>query len=107
MAKGQYQIPFDASGNLMEAVYGWSNHNQVTWKDNYKFTDELEYVGYSQGRSSCHIELKSTTDNRQYHMTIGDFHECVIKRRFVDNKIKEEFTFAKRGTHYMLTFVKL
>lgn len=105
MAKGQYQIPFDSNGDLMEASYGWNKHN-IVWKDNYRFHDELEYTGYSHGRSSCHMQFKSTTDGRKYHMTIGDFHDSLVKKLFVDNKIKAEFTFAKRGTHYMLTFVK-
>lgn len=106
MTKGQYQIPFDKQGNLQEAVYGW-NRADVVWKDNYKFQDELMYNGYSRGNSSCHINFKSATDNREYHMTIGDFHECIMNNLFADKRIKAEFTFAKRGTHYMMTVVGL
>ena len=102
MVKGQYKIPF-SNGNLIS----WSGRYVQSlpgfqWKDNFIFDDELEYVGFSKGRSSVQMNLKSTTDGCCYNMSMADFSWCIMHNLLIDRKIKYRFTFAKKGTHYML-----
>lgn len=109
MAKKKYQIPFDPNGNLVNYPFGdkcWDNkagaYVPVIWQDNEEFYDELEYVDYSHGRSSVQMYFKSKINGRQYNMSLDDFSECIKKGLFKDNTIITEFTFAKRGTNFML-----
>ena len=99
--KGNYKIPFDLKGNLLDYVYKY-NLTNVVMEDNYQFKDTLKYSGYSKGRSSAHIHFKSTTNNRGYHMTLKDFDKVINNNMFVDNQVTGDFTFAKRGANYML-----
>lgn len=107
--KGNYKIPFEASGKLMDYASGDSYYDfdqsknlPIIWEDNYQFHDTLEYTGYSQGRSACHIYLKSVNNSREYHVTIKDFDLIIKKNKFNNNRIEGDFTFAKRGSNYML-----
>lgn len=119
MAKKQLKIPFQQNGDLIGYTYGndtagatyWAGYNQTTnmpinlpvvWEDNFKFKDSFEYAGYSKGRSSCHIYLRSTTTNRKHFVLISDFDLLMKKIGLNDNKITWEFTFAKRGSNYMM-----
>jgi len=102
MAKGQYQIPF-INGNLCDYASGYyATQPGFQWKDNYIFDDELEYISFSKGRSSVQMNLRSTTDGRCYNMSIADFSWCILQGLLIDKKIKYRFTFAKKGTNYML-----
>lgn len=101
MAKGQYQIPFTASGDL--SASGYASSGGIIWKDNFRFTDELEFTGFRHSRSSVQIHLKSVTDGRRYNMSLNDFSQCILENLFVSKRINTEFTFAKKGTKYMLT----
>lgn len=110
MAKKEYKIPFDQSGNLLSFV-NYSNtyfdlkQNKmlpIAWEDNCVFKDSFEYADYSKGRSSCHIFLRSVINNRMHFVTISDFDRIMKAGWMIDNKITGEFTFAKRGANFMM-----
>lgn len=99
--KGNYKIPFDLKGNLLD-YYSVYNIANIVLEDNYQFKDVLEYNGYSKGRSSVHIHLNSITNNRKYHVTLKDFDKIIVNKMFNNNKIIGDFTFAKRGAIFFL-----
>lgn len=108
--KGNYKIPFDGKGNLLNYVstdtyydYDLGQHVSVDWKDNYVFNDELEYESYSHGRSSVQIYFISKLSKRKFNMSLNDFDLILKAKAFIDNTVKGTFTFAKRGANYMLT----
>lgn len=110
-------VPFDNKGNQLgysywtlseeeiEEVYelgikklgdGW---DECYFKPNKNFYDELEYVGYSRGRSSIKINFKSLLTNIHYEMFMTDFNDLLINKCF-NNPLKGNFTFCKRGANY-------
>ncbi len=107
--KGNYKIPFDKKGTLLDWIANDGMYYDDTgtrvpaiMEDNVVFSDTLEYVDYSQGRSSAHMHFKSLSSNRKFHMTLKDFHEVLSKKKMINNKIVGDFTFAKRGANFML-----
>jgi len=107
--KGQYKIPFDLKGNLLDWISRDNKYYDskgvyvdAVLEDNFKFHDILEYTGYSQGRSSAHMHFKSINSHRKFHMTLKDFHQILVKKLMISNKFEGDFTFAKRGSNYML-----
>lgn len=111
MAKKEYKIPFEQNGNLLSYVgYGGNTYFDykvkqqlpIVWEDNQVFQDSFEYAGYSQGRSSCHIYLKSTVNNRKHFVLLSDFDRIMKKGWMNNNIISGKFTFAKRGANFMM-----
>lgn len=71
------------------------------WVDNYEFDDELEFDGFSFGRSAASTILKSKRDGKQYQMFMNDFSKEVPT--LVGGVMTGRFTFCKRGQNYGIT----
>ncbi|HDR9003031.1 TPA: hypothetical protein QDA99_006606 [Burkholderia vietnamiensis] len=94
MAKGAYQIPFDAKGNQKGYPDTWGG---LEWRDNVPFEDALTYSGYGRGRSSATLHFKrSDGTSVQFFMT--DFDD--IARHMVNGVLAGRFQFVKRGQNY-------
>lgn len=110
MAKKEYKIPFQQNGNLLGYVGYGNNYYDYTerkelpiiWEDNLIFKDSFEYSGYSKGRSSFHIYLKSNINNRIHFVIIGDYDKMIKAGWMKNNVISGQFTFAKRGANFMM-----
>lgn len=79
-------------------------NEEFFWRKNYQFDDELEYAGYSKGRSSVRVKFVSTTTGERYSMTISNFDD--IAKFLVAGKLKGRFTFVKQGANYGLKVLK-
>lgn len=115
MVKNNYKIPFEVNGNLI-SYPGYSGtyycfktnaHHSIVWEDNCKFIETFEYSGYSKGRSSCHIHLKSVSNGRQHFVMISDFDKMMKQKWMHNNQITGTFTFAKHGANFMMAPVFL
>lgn len=100
MTKGKYQIPF--RGDFLMHYPGY--YDDIVWKDNYEFSDILEYVEYGKGRSSTVFYFKSKTDGKSYSMFVSDFDSIV--NNMMNGVIEGKFTFVKKGQNYGLKMIK-
>lgn len=99
MAK-EYQVPFDKNGEMLSYPENWMVGE---WKDNYIFSDTLEYDTYSRGRSSALICFKSQSNGKSYSMFMTDFDD--VAKLMVNGVLKGTFTFQKRGQNYGIRMV--
>lgn len=109
MAKVKYKIPFNQKGEMISYDsgstyydYKTQKHEPVIWEDVTVFKDTVAYAGYSIGRSACRILLKSTVTQRKYSVLIEDYDRLMKEVGLIDNTITAEFTFAKRGSNFMM-----
>ncbi len=109
MAKAKYKIPFNQKGEMITYESGGTyynyktqKHEPVIWEDVSVFKDTVEYAGYDVGRSACRILLKSVVTKRQYSVLISDYDRLMKEVGLIDNAITADFTFAKRGSNYMM-----
>lgn len=97
-----YKIPFNkASGSLINYMPP-INSSSVEWRDNYVFTDALEFVGYEKGRSAFNLIFQDTKGSR-YHMFLKE--SIRIIPLLVYGKIIGNWTFVKRGANYGIIMV--
>jgi hypothetical protein len=111
-------FPFDKNGSLCEYVYTRYTQNQlddptlrkesekdqyrpVFWKENYVFSANLTFTGFSFGRSSCRANFKDDK-GAVYAMFISTFGNLMINDKIKGKTIYGNWTFAKRGTNYGL-----
>lgn len=116
-------IPFDKNDNLLGYTWWTLNENEINevyslgikkcgnnwdecyFKPNKEFYDELEYIGYSRGRSSIKIKFKSLINNKKYEMFITDFDNLLLDGKFA-NPLKGNFTFCKRGANFGIKMIE-
>lgn len=96
MAKGQYQIPFDQSGNQLHYPFAGSG-DPITWRDNSVFGDVLIYKGYCRGRSAAYFEF-TRNDGTKACMFLKDMEGAIPL--MVRGVLAGSFTFVKRGQNY-------
>jgi hypothetical protein len=81
----------------------WGNiKDEVVWKPNYVFEDEMIYESYYQGRSAVGVILSSIKTGATYSMMMGDFDTLMTAGLFNGAKIRGRFTFIKRGPNFRL-----
>ena len=104
MAKKQIMYPFNAeTGELIEYTfydYPDDRRGTVKWSENYVFEDDMEYTGYTRGRSAARLQFKSIKDGRRYGMFLTDFDDAMKRCQFFKNRLIGKFTFCKRGQNY-------
>lgn len=67
---------------------------------NFIFTDTLQFVGFSRGRSSVKANyISQLGDRNEYEMFLSDFEELVLAGDNV-NILSGEFCFRKQGANY-------
>ena len=93
MATGQYQIPFDESGNQRDYHDGY-----CTLKDNFEFKDTLTFEAYGRGRSSVTFTMRRKSNGKSVSMFISNFTEIVPLMNA--GMITGRFTFVKKGGNY-------
>jgi hypothetical protein len=96
-----HQIPFDEAGNQLH----YPMSQTTTWKDNYQFPDELQYISYARGRSAAYFQFESTITKRRFTMFLTDF-DAIVKH-LVDGKLSGTWTFCKRGENFGVQFVSV
>lgn len=108
MAKGQYEIPFDQSGNQLHYPdAGWlpngGGEAPIDWRPNTAFTDTLVYEGYRRGRSAAYFEFHRVSDKTKACMFLTDFDD--VARLMVQGRLTSRWTFVKRGQNYGIKLV--
>jgi hypothetical protein len=87
-----------ASGKYIEI-------NSITWKENHEFTDTLEIVGFSRGRSAANFNFKSTTNGMEYNTFMTDVLSIISKSVIDHGVVTGTWTFVKRGANYGIKLV--
>lgn len=96
------KFPFNKlCGSLVNYVPN-SNYDVVDWKDNYVFTDTLEFVDYERDRSAFNFIFKDSNGSR-YHMFLKESIRVIPLLNY--GKITGSWTFVKRGTCYGIIMV--
>jgi len=94
-----FDVSFEDNGDLSRFNYASYGSSKNKTEPNKVFSDTLEYVGYfSATGGNSHIRMKSLVSGREYHMFMTDFHEALIEKRFIHNRIVGLFTFCKKGS---------
>jgi hypothetical protein len=111
--KKQLVMWFDETGNLLEHVYSWVTNGSNPRGRVYKseeaqdFTDTLEYIKMQDyTRSAARVHLRSVFSGRKYSMFVGDFHDVIAGKKFVDNQVSGTFKFVKRCTAQAIKLVQ-
>lgn len=89
-----YKIPFCKQTNDLISDTYWYKEDDIEWKDNYFFEDQLELVTYNLGRSAVHFIFKDSNDD-QYAMSIKAYFTIVNK--IWNGRILGKWTFTKNG----------
>lgn len=102
-----YKIPFgkDYKGNtcLMTYAYG----DKIDWRDNYTFTDSMQIVDYSRGRSSILFSFKSQTDGTVYPVFVSDMMDIIQNCSIINGIISnQDWSFIKKGGNYGMQLYK-
>lgn len=101
----EYEIKLEEfNNNILSGRY--IKVNQVVWKDNYEFEEEMLIEGYSRGRSAANFNLQSTVDKRNYNVFMKDILEIMQNCTISESKVKAKWTFTKRGANYGIKLVK-
>lgn len=106
MAKlNKINVPFDADGNVLHSDntrWGIPPHE---WRDNYIFSDTLQFVQFNNMKTSVQAEFKSLCDNRRYIMFLSELERCIRSDAISNARITGRFTFVKKGTNYSVSYV--
>ncbi len=70
--------------------------------DNYEFSAELEYAGFSRGRSSLNIAWADRKNKIIYYSGMSLLDVALKSGRINGNLLKSDFTFKKQGTAILL-----
>lgn len=100
MAKGDYQVPFDADGNQQDYP-GWRG---TEWRDNFEFEDFLAYKNYGRGRSSITFTMERSNGGT-VSVFVSDFDDMLPHMTF--GKLHGRFTFVKKGQNYGCKLVEV
>jgi hypothetical protein len=118
VGKGNYKIPFDFDGNLVEydgarvrhptetnTVQYTSGPRQVAkyvdpqYKDNYIFEATLTFKSIHRGRSAAHFIVEDEHGHK-YVMFMTDLLTVLENCKIDRGKVHEHWTFIKRGKNY-------
>ena len=107
-------VPFDKDGNQNTySSFGDPSHEPTPeeqagidhgwgisekWRPNEVFTDTLQYVSYSRGRSSAMFVFKRLSTRTEVSMFMTDIDEIVPLMS--GGMLGGVFTFCKRGANY-------
>lgn len=69
---------------------------------NVPFDAELEYMGYTRGRSALNIEWRDNKRNKIYYSGMPFLHHMLRTDRIKNNNITGTFCFRKQGTSILL-----
>ena len=94
---GDYKIPFDEDGNLLDYVRYEGQADE--WREKTWFEAELTYDGYSRGRSSVKFYFKDKSGHR-YGMFATDVALLLDEGVIWEGEIYGLWTFVKRGRNY-------
>ncbi len=110
---GQYQVPFDSSGNQMHYAaktpyyYNYEPSVCVHWVPNFEFEDKLVFSNQvASGRSAKYLLLTSKTTGKKYTMFVKDLLEAIMVTTISKGVIKGTFCFQKRGSNYGVKFLR-
>jgi len=112
MSKGQYKIPLWKDHHLYldgslcgypESYY--EKNGQINWVENFEFKDQLQYGGFTRGRSSAKIHWISAKSGKKYEMFLKDMDDVLRKCVIVNGFVDATWTFCKRGKNYGIKLV--
>ena len=99
------KVPFGESGEMLHSDNTRWGRPPFEWRDNFTFADTLVFYGFDNMKTSVHVMFKSLTDGKKYPMFLTEFERCINEDAIHDKKICGEFTFAKRGTNFSVSYV--
>ncbi len=97
MATGNYKVPYDRHGNLMQYVDSWDR--DVRWHDNTPFTATLLLCGMYSGRSAKGVYLIGP-DGQRYPMFVTDLVDTLTRSIAMKGAIEGTWKVRKRGRNY-------
>lgn len=99
------KVPFDVDGNVLHSDNTRWGSPPHEWRDNYIFSDTLQFMKFHNMKTSVHAEFKSLCDNREYVMFLSELERCIRLDVISNTRITGQFTFVKRGTNYSVSYV--
>lgn len=101
--KKEIKFPFNKKGLMHYSWYAYpilKDNDVLEWKDYFEFEDILFIDDYHKGRSSVIINLKSTTDQKEYPIFLKDFWEILKNVNINDRLISGRWGMHKKGNNY-------
>lgn len=93
-------------GSLKTYASEWDiSKGDVEFVSNREFTEELEYTGYSRGRSSVTVEF-TNQKGQVFSMFISDFNDLLNSKDIINKRVVGTWTFCKKGQNYGLRLIK-
>lgn len=102
--KGEYKIPYDMSGNMLHYASDAAWAGKPDWRDNAEFEAELEFTGFSRGRSAAYAVFESVPDKRSFPMFLSCLHRAMAKLN--GGRLKGRFRGCKKGMNYSVEMVE-
>lgn len=94
-----------ASGTLASFIRdSLVKSGEIVLVENQQFYEELEYEGYTRGRSSITITFRSPK-GVGYNMFLSDFDELLKAKDIVNKKVYGQWTFCKKGSNFGIKIV--
>lgn len=104
MSKKPLMITFDKDGNMCDHAHSYYQSSTEEAKD---FNDCLEYVEMHDGhKRTARAHFRSVNTGRKYSLMLRDFHDIIVNRKFVDNKVDGRWTFRKHGNAQSIKLIK-
>ena len=106
--KKKYKIPFSKhDGHLISYDYvGIDNQvddENVEYRNNYVFEDDLQYIRYNGGRSAMSMIVRSLRDGTEYSMFWTYFNWCIKQPTITPGPVFHgKWTFIKTGCNYSI-----
>jgi hypothetical protein len=80
------------------------NRRLIDWRDNYTFTDTLEFVSYFRSGSTAGAYWKDNA-SRKYYMFLGELFRIMPNVTIFSGAITGTWTFRKQGQKYSICMV--
>lgn len=93
--------PGSLLGYYFEYLY---EEGEIELIENIEFYAELEYQGYSRGRSSVTINFKGNK-GENYPMFLSDFDDVLKNADIINRKVYGKWTFCKKGKNFGIKII--
>jgi len=98
-------IPYNNITNVPLTSSKDVNKGELSWKDNYVFSDTLKFIGKGKGYKNLCFEFEDSLD-RRYQMFLNDFCEMVNDVVIEQGEVEGKWTFVKRDYEFGIKLVK-
>ena len=108
MSKKLFTMWFDPKGNLISRATDWIIKKvHAKSEEGENFQDNLKFLNVNDGGTSTagRTWFVSEKTGRKYSMFVDDFDKAIRSNLFVNNHIKGQFKFVKRGQSQAIALV--